>query len=98
MARLRPSWRTSLPVVQQPRNLNPSPSPGARITGPAVLDLVAVADIQPLLGVAKPGEGVLLLAHLAEGVHTGIAVTGFHESLLQAAIAGRVGQSKVDCF
>src|SRR4051794_21829480 len=56
------------------------------------------ADIQPLLGVAKPGEGVLLLAHLAEGVHTGIAVTGFHESLLQAAIAGRVGQSKVDCF
>src|SRR3982750_1946198 len=32
MARLRASWRTSLPVVQQPRNLNPSPSPGARIS------------------------------------------------------------------
>src|SRR3954470_7085151 len=33
MARLRASWRTSLPVVQQPRNLNPSPSPGPRIRG-----------------------------------------------------------------
>src|SRR3954468_13930801 len=36
MARLRASWRTSLPVVQQPRNLNPSPSPGPRITGVAL--------------------------------------------------------------
>src|SRR5215212_4373030 len=35
MARLRDSWRTSLPVVQHPRNPKPNPSSGARMTRPS---------------------------------------------------------------
>src|SRR5215212_7408781 len=77
MARLRDSWRTSLPVVQHPRNPKPNPSSGARMML-LFRDLTAIRRTERMR--------VDFVANVSHELRTPLAsLVGFIETLLGPA-------------